>query len=361
MIDACIHHRWQVELEVHPYLEQGWRAYVGEPGSGPMGSGARRLVPLTRYANPLGDDLEQARGPNGEPPGSSPELLDEQLLRRNRVERALLVFDRAMFAPSHPNPFYAAAVVRAINDWNLDTWLRDERLYGTALLPEQTPDEAVAELHRVAASPKIAAVTLSPSIGRLLGHPLYNPIYEAAAELGLPVIVHRGIDTMTDAPTGVAAGAPYTFAEYRALAPLALTSNITSLVVNGVFARYPKLRLFVVGGGLAWVEAMLLRIDTLWRSLRRDFPWVHEPPRAYVERQLMLSSYGIERASDNIRRLVERRPQLQHMVCYGSGYPSWDTQWPEELEQLFPAEWHADVFSDNADRWFRWQRVAAAA
>src|SRR5207248_161100 len=107
------------------------------------------------------------------------------------VDRALLLYDRARYAPSHPNPFYAEQIVRAINDWNADRWLsRDDRLYGTALIPEQVPEAAVVELRRMAQNPKIAAVTLSPSIGRLLGHPLYNPIYEAAAELGLPVVIH---------------------------------------------------------------------------------------------------------------------------------------------------------------------------
>jgi uncharacterized protein len=367
MIDACVHQRWASESEVHPYLEEGWRHYVGEPGSIAGRFGARRLVPLTRYANPMGDDLEEARGPDGRPPGSSFERFEEQVLRRNGVQRALLLFDRAMFASSHPNPFFASATVRAINDWNAEQWLsRDERLFGTALIPDQTPDEAVAEIHRMAAHPKIAAVTISPTIGRLLGHPLYYPIYEAAAGLGLPVVIHRGIDTITDAPTGTAAGAPYTFAEYQTLAPLALMTNVMSLITNGVLARYPELRFYVVGGGLGWVDSLLLRIDTLWRSLRRDFPWVHEPPTEYFRRQIRISTYGLERGSpEALQRLVERKPHLRQLVCYGSGYPSWDTVWPEDIEQLFPADWREDVFHGNAEQWFRWhpadQQPTAAA
>jgi predicted TIM-barrel fold metal-dependent hydrolase len=363
MIDTCVHHRWVAEAAVHPYLEEGWRHYVGEPGSVARNYGARRLVPLTRYANPLGDDLDVARGADGSPPGSSYERLEEQLLRRNGVERALLLFDRQMFASSHPNPFFATATVSAINDWNIDQWLsRDDRLYGTALIPDQTPEDAVAELHRIGSHPKIAAVTLSPTLGRLLGHPIYNPIYKAASELGLPIVLHRGIDTMTDSPSGTAGGAPYTFAEYQTLAPLALTSNITSLVVNGVFARFPDLRVFVVGGGMMWVDSMLLRIDTLWRSLRRDFPWVHEAPREYFKRQVRISTYGLERTRPEVlARLFEGNPEYREFTCYGSCYPSWDTGWPEDVEALFPAEWHQDVLHDNADAWFRWGPRAAPA
>jgi uncharacterized protein len=217
------------------------------------------------------------------------------------------------------------------------------------------PDDAVRELRRVAEHPQIAAVTLSPSIGRLLGHPLYNPIYEAAAELGLPIVVHRGIDTMTDAPTGTAAGAPYTFAEYQTLAPLALMTNVMSLVTNGVFARYPDLRFYIVGGGLGWVDSMLLRVDTLWRSLRRDFPWVTEPPSTYFDRQVRISTYGMEsRTPDTLRRLTELKPHLRQLVCFGSGYPSWDSLGPDDVRALLPIEWHDDVMHNNADGWFRW-------
>lgn len=362
MIDACIHHRWVAETDVHPYLEEGWRHYVGEPGSIQGVYGARRLVPLTRYANPMGDDLQSAAGPGGTPPGSSFEMLEEQVLRRNGVERALLLFDRQMFASSHPNPFYATATISAINDWNIAQWLeRDDRVYGTMLIPDQTPADAVAELRRVGSHPKIAAVTLSPTIGRLLGHPLYNPIYEVVQELGLPIVLHRGIDTMTDSPASTAAGAPYTFAEYLTLAPLALKTNVMSLITNGVLERYPDLRFFVVGGGLTWVDSLLLRIDTLWRSLRRDFPWVHNPPRDYFMRQIRISSYGMERTTpDALGRLFEGNPELRQLIVYGSGYPSWDTSWPEEVESLFPADWHQDVLHDNAAGWFRWSEAKVA-
>ena len=95
----------------------------------------------------MGDDLAQARGRTGGPPGSSLSCWTSRCSTRDRVERALLLFDRAMFASSHPNPFFASATVRAINDWNADRWLAaDDRLFGTALIPEQVPEKAVAEL-----------------------------------------------------------------------------------------------------------------------------------------------------------------------------------------------------------------------
>ena len=361
MIDAAVHHRWSSETAIYPFLEEGWRRYVGEPRTVAGRFGARRLLPIGRYPNPVGEDLPGAAG-DGEVAGASVESLADRWLDPGAFDRALLIFDRGTFAGSHPNPFFAAAVVRAINDWNAANWLAGgERLHGVALVPEQSPDEAVAELHRVAANPRIAAVAVSPSIGRLLGHPLYHPIYAAAAELGLPVVLNRGIDAITDAPTGTAGGAPYTFAEYRTLAPLALMTNVTSLVVNGVFERFPDLRVYVSGGGITWLDAMLLRVDTLWRSLRSDFPWVKEAPSEYLRRGLRVSTYGIEAGvPETLRRLAERKPHLREMLIYGSGWPRWDTTGPDAVAELLPADWRDEVFGANAASWFRWEsRVAA--
>lgn len=354
MIDAAIYHRWAAETEIHPYLDEGWRGYVGEPGSVAGRFGARRLLPISRYPNPAGEDLAGA-APAGGVAGADPAALIERLVDAEGLERVLLVYDRATLAGTHPNPFFAAAVVRAVNDWNAERWLAaDPRLHGIALVPEQSPAEAVAELHRVAENPQVAGVSISPSIGRLLGHPLYHPIYAAAAELGLPIVIKRGIDAITDAPTGTAGGAPYTFAEYRTLAPLALATNVTSLIVNGVFAGYPELRVYVIGGGITWVDAMLLRVDTLWRSLRRDLPWVTEAPSEYLHRNLRIGTYGIESgAPDAVRRLCEQRPHLRDLLIYGSGWPRADAARREEVAALLPAEWHAQVFGENAATWFR--------
>ena len=336
MIDTSIHHRWAEERDVHPYLDPGWREYVGEAGSLPLGLGARRLVPATRYPNPMGDDLPDAIADDGRSVGANVDSLDKALLGPTGVERGLLLFDKGMFAASHPNPYFAAAVVRAINDWNIDQWLRgDERLYGAVLVPRQIPAEGAAEIRRIGPDLKIAGALLAvPSLGRLLGHPIYDPIFEAAAELHLPVILHSGFDALPDTPTGPAGGEPFTFAEYWTTAPLAVVTNVISLITNGVLVRHPDLRVFVVGAGIAWVGGTLMRLDQTWNALRRDVPWVREPPSAYFRRHIRISTYGIERSAA-LPRLIEATPGLDELLCYGSGFPSWDTLGPDEAAELF--------------------------
>jgi predicted TIM-barrel fold metal-dependent hydrolase len=356
VIDTCVHHRWTSEAELHPYLDPDWREYVGRPASLPGGKGMRRLAPSFRFSNPAGDDLATAHPPDGGAPGSSVELVAEQLLDRDDVERALLLFDRGRYAASLPNPHLGAAVVAAINDWNIDRWLADERLYGAVLVSGHLPDRAAAEIRRVGTHPKMAAVLFaSNALGQLAGHPIYDPIYEAAAELRLPVVLHRGLDALPDVASVPAGGPPATFADYQTIAPWAVINQVVSLIANGTLAKFPDLRVYVVGAGVMWIPGVLRRMELMIRSLRREVPWVTEPPSEYFERQVRVSTYGIERgAPEALARLFEGHPGLRDVLCHGSGYPSWDTNGADDLRELLPTEWHEAVLRGNAEAWFRW-------
>jgi predicted TIM-barrel fold metal-dependent hydrolase len=363
VIDTCIHHRWALDAELHPYLEENWQRYVGMPGSLVAGKGMRRLAPSFRFSNPSGDDLDSAFPAEGGPAGSRLELVQSQLLDRHGVERALLLFDRGMYAAGLPNPYLASAVVRGVNDWNVDRWLsKDDRLYGAVLLPGHIPADAAAEIRRLAPNPKIAAALFATNaIGQGAGHPIYHPIYEAAAETGLPVIFHRGLDALPDVAIMPAGGTPGSFAEYAAMSPSALISQLVSLLTHGVFAKYPDLRVYFVGAGVAWIPGVIRRLELMMRALRREIPWVTERPTDYFARQIRVSTYGIERgAPEALDRLFSTHPSLETYLCYGSGYPSWDTTTPDELMEVVPESWRSSVLHDNAASWFRWGDAAEA-
>ena len=55
----------------------------------------------------------------------------------------------------------------------------------------------------------------------------------------------------------------------------AFQSQLTSLVAEGVFDRFPALRIALIESGFAWLPAFLWRFDKGWRGLRREVPWTH--------------------------------------------------------------------------------------
>ena len=360
IIDTCIHHRWPSFGELWEYLGPSWRSYIG-PGQ------SERLFPLFGYPNPAGDDLASAAGADGRAPGSDPAQLEAQVLGPNRVERALLVHGiDAMMAPVISSPFLGRELARAINDWSIDRWLdTDERLFGSVLVATQTPVDAAAEIRRVGPHPKMAAViVMSLGTGKLLGHPLNEPIFEAAEELGLPVIVHRGGDAIPDTAAAPAGGQPLTFAEYATVAPLAVINQVFNLITMGTLSRFPGTKVFIEGAGVSWIAGMVRRMDLTWKAMRKEVPWVTEAPSRYFERHFRVGTHGLERhaGAEMVARIAEFRPDLADLVCYGSGYPAWDTVSPQAVTATFPLDWHDRVLHDNAEQWFRWAptRVAPA-
>ena len=179
-----------------------------------------------------------------------------------------------------------------------------------------------------------------------------------------PVVIHLGIDGIaeTEQSSGPSGGPPMTFAEYRTIAPIAVTNQLLSMMTNGLFTRYPTLRVCVMGAGIAWVPGWLRRLDLEWHSLRREVPWMQKPASEYMADHVRICTYGLERGCpDMLTGLMAANPELRELLCYGSGYPSWDTSPISELEALLPEDWQAPVLSGNAERWFRWSPASVPA
>ena len=85
-----------------------------------------------------------------------------------------------------PEAEYAEALARAYNRWRIDKWLtRSEGLYGALLAAPQDPAGAAREIRKLGNEERVVGVFL-PTCGvyPLYGNRKYDPIYEAAEEMG---------------------------------------------------------------------------------------------------------------------------------------------------------------------------------
>jgi hypothetical protein len=317
------------------------------------------MLPTHFWSNPRGENLPGTEPADGGAPGSSLETLEQQVLLPDRVDRAVLVHHRAMFAPATVFVYLASPLCSALNNWTIERWLsRDKRLHGVIVANTQLPEDGAKEIRRIGGHPQIAGVLLaaSPS-GKFFGHPSYLPILEAATEHDLPLIIHSGIDGVYETPGArPAGGTPYTFAEYTVISPLALITQMTNMITTGVFERFPSLRVYLAGGGFGWVPGALRRADVSWRDFRFEVPWVKKAPHEYFAEHFRVSTYGLERGDDLPYGLefFERYPEMRDVIIYGSGYPAWDTSRVADVEGAVPNDWLPQVLYENADRFFRW-------
>ena len=91
----------------------------------------------------------------------------------------------------------------------------------------------------MAASGRFAAVFL-PGAARIpYGNPVYDPIWEAAAEVGLPVAVHVHYEGVGTSGPLTGAGMPDFYTEFHTLNGASLQGHLVSILCHGVFERHP--------------------------------------------------------------------------------------------------------------------------
>jgi predicted TIM-barrel fold metal-dependent hydrolase len=230
-----------------------------------------------------------------------------------------------------------------------DHWLIDDRLrYGLVVSPQQ-PAKAAQEIRDRGKDPRVAAVFVALTTLRM-GNPHWFPIYEAALELGLPVATHPGTGEgdYQGAPT-YGGSPPELFAERYADVYTVAIPQITSLVMNGVFERYPQLQVLFVEFGFSWVPQHLWRLDKTWREMRVEVPWVRKWPREYVHDHVKFTSQPIPEPADprELDEMIQR--YLVDTLCYSSDYPHWDGDRPGTVLRSLPEETQRKVLSGNAD------------
>ncbi|MGI8642718.1 MAG: amidohydrolase family protein, partial [Thermomicrobiales bacterium] len=251
LIDCDVHMHVPTVEVLFPYLDEHWREYIRETAfkgpidtSYPVGA-ATSLRPELRGAG-LGLETVRAR-----------------VLEGGNADVAILTCAYAV--ESVRNPYAAAALASAVNDWQANEWLAEEpRLRGSVVVSSQDPDLATQEIDRVGGNSAFVQVQLPVRSEALYGNRRYFPIFEAALRHDLAIGTHYG-GNPGNPPT--AAGWPsFYIEEYTGMAHI-FQSQLISLVTEGVFDKYPDLRVALIESGVSWLPGLLWRLDKEWKGL----------------------------------------------------------------------------------------------
>jgi hypothetical protein len=164
--------------------------------------------------------------------------------------------------------------------------------------------------------------------------------------VGLPLAVHLGGQGGVNAnPTGC--GPPTFFWETHALLCETGMGHLASTIAQGTFERWPGARMVLIECGVAWVPALLWRLDADYRALRKETPWMQRLPSEYAREHIRLSTQPLEQP----RERAALWPALadigaEDMLMFASDYPHWDFDAPSFVR--LPRGWHEPVMDGNA-------------
>jgi predicted TIM-barrel fold metal-dependent hydrolase len=291
-------------------------------------------------------------GPNGEFPGTSYEVLRDQLLDPYNVYRGILTHDIGHY-PGLTNQYFAKDVCRAANEWLREEWLdRDDRLYGLVVVPHSLPQESAAEVRHWADDSQVVGLLFASNpLGRPLGDPIYHPIYEAASECNMTIGVHQEPDRRQ------AGGAVQITSQlmYGSRAQTAM-HYVSSLIVHGVFEKFPNLKFVIKEYGISWLPWLMWRLDQEYELLKRETPWVKRLPSEYIRDHIKVSTQPIETGARNsdVATYMSSVEGIEDLLCFSTDYPHGTMDDPLYAARIFPNEWHRKIFCDNACRSYGW-------
>jgi uncharacterized protein len=113
--------------------------------------------------------------------------------------------------------------------------------------------------------PRILFIGEPQSSGQpLLGDPHWNPLWEVAAELDLPISFHIGSGDVTETAVKHRIASYGRAAAYTTIAIDLLLQNgrqVSDLIMSGVLARYPTIKFVSVESGIGWIPFVLEAMD----------------------------------------------------------------------------------------------------
>jgi predicted TIM-barrel fold metal-dependent hydrolase len=271
-------------------------------------------------------------------------------------------FSGRLFAASADKDL-ALAVLRAYNDWHVDTWCGSApgRFIPMGLPILWDPELAAEEVRRLAAK-GVHSVTFTENPAAL-GYPSFHsdhwdPLWTACCDTGTVLSIHLGssgqlVMTAPDAPMDV----------LITLQPMNICQAAADLLWSRIPKHFPDIRIALSEGGTGWIPYFLDRIDRtydmhhLWTG--QDFG---DRLPSDVFRQHFLTCFISDPVGIKLRHDIG-----MDNIAWECDYPHSDSSWPfapEELEDHMagvPDDEVQKITYENAMRWYSYDPFAHRA
>lgn len=332
LIDCDIHPHATDAMPLGPHIPEAFRAAVAQGQATQPGQG---------YQNPFGVNRRDSSI------ATPQDVIDDHLERYGIVYGVLQ--PPGLSISLTQNIDVGCAVARAWNDWQIEHWLNaDARFLGSICVNMNDPQQAAAEIRRAAQHPQMVQVIVTGESVMLYGNRSYYPVYEACVEMGIPFALHPGNEGARTPSTPV--GMPSSYFEWHSTIPLTYMAHLVSLVSEGVFEKFPSLKVMVVESGFGWLPHLMWRMDKNFKSLRSTIPWLRRLPSEYILESVRVTTQPIEepRKPEHLLQIFDMI-EAKRTVCFASDYPHWDFDDPR---RVFPPRMERDlqerIFYSNA-------------
>ncbi len=124
---------------------------------------------------------------------------------------------------------------------------------------------------------------------------------------------------------------------------------LTSMVIEGVFERFPTLRVVLIESGFAWLPALMWRLDKHWKRLSDETPHLKRLPSEYIREHVWVTTQPVEEPEPR-RHLLDVIEWIGwDRLLFATDYPHWDFDDPSRAFPLrMDPEQRQGLFLNNA-------------
>ena len=207
----------------------------------------------------------------------------------------------------------------------------DSRMYGAAYIPFAFGEDIALKLLKDAISQGFSVImidTIAPKGKKAFTHPDFDIVWQEIQDNDVAITLHVGADNSWDpvplsfynnggkVPAHKEGDAPR-----DALAYMGISYNaelfLASMIFDGVFSRFPKLRVGVVELGASWIMSWMKHLDQSYRAFRRlqDLSQVKKLPSEYVQDHIKITAFP----GEDIGWLLDNG--ASDLLMFASDYP----------------------------------------
>lgn len=326
-----------IDASVHIFFENNkdFRSHLREPFKS-------RGIPdpeMDWYGAPGGEYAPDTVGPDGKYPGSDPEFVGTRLFEHDGIDVAVL---HPMTRGVLPDRYLNSAVLAVHNEMMVSRWLESnrfaDRFRGTIRVnPEDIPG-ALREIERWKDHPRVVQIGIPLQSREPYGKPQFWPLWEAAEAAGLPVAVHIEVGTSVGFPP-TPSGHTRTYEQFAGFMGLNYIYHLFALITEGVFERFPGLKVVWADGGADLMTPFMWRLDCFGRPHLEQTPWAPKMPSDYLPEHVYFVQGALDGPGDvDFAGQWNSFTGKDDMVMFGSSYPHWQLNSSTRV----PSSWSAE-------------------
>jgi predicted TIM-barrel fold metal-dependent hydrolase len=315
-IDCDVHPAMPAMAALLTYLNEYWRDQIAN----------RHIDKLPFQLSSYPPTSPLSMRPDWKPTSGQAKLSPPDPIRANVLDRLALkhaICNTLHGAVALFNNDMAAAICSAVNDWAAKELLDAEpRLRASILVPAHDMELSLREIERVAPDKRFVQVLFLAMGEAPLGRRSNWPLFAACEKHGLAIGIHAG-STYRHAPTY--AGWPsYRVEDYVAQSG-AFETQLLSLIAEGVFQKFPGLKVVLIESGFTWLPHFLWRTGKTWRGVRPEVPWIDRSPTELVRDHVRFTLQPVDAPKsqpDVLARTIEHLGS-DDLLVFSTDYPHW--------------------------------------